>query len=101
MGDFTYRTKEDVAAWKEKCPISRLRREVTARDPAAAFETIDQEVAEVVKEAREFAESSPPPEGSTATAHVYATPRSPQPAAHPPVPGDRPCTFVGRYARSP
>ncbi|GIT30750.1 MAG: acetoin:2,6-dichlorophenolindophenol oxidoreductase subunit alpha [Planctomycetaceae bacterium] len=25
MGDFTYRTKEDVEEWKQRCPISQLR----------------------------------------------------------------------------
>src|SRR5262249_10596032 len=25
MGDFTYRTREDVEAWKTRCPIQRLR----------------------------------------------------------------------------
>ena len=29
MGDFTYRTREDVADWKEKCPIKRFRQVVT------------------------------------------------------------------------
>jgi TPP-dependent pyruvate/acetoin dehydrogenase alpha subunit len=25
MGDFTYRTREEVEAWKQRCPIARLR----------------------------------------------------------------------------
>lgn len=86
MGDFTYRTKEDVAAWKEKCPIARLRRGVgsgewrmgdaeqqkEAASVISQFDEIDQEVANMVREAREFAESSAPPSPSSATTHVFA-----------------------------
>jgi 2-oxoisovalerate dehydrogenase E1 component len=81
MGDFTYRTKEEVAAWKERCPIVRLRKEMengaegsgqTAVGADASFDQIDQEVAEIVRNAREFAESSPVPDSSSATNHVYA-----------------------------
>jgi 2-oxoisovalerate dehydrogenase E1 component len=89
MGDFTYRTKEDVAAWKERCPIVRLRRAVgsgesavgqrdpelpTADSPLATpfFDDIDKEVAGIVREAREFAEKSAPPDGSSATTHVFS-----------------------------
>lgn len=80
MGDFTYRTKEDVAAWKDKCPIARLKKgevkgewEVDGSEEIhARFEEIDRQVAELVQEAREFAESSPVPDSNTATTHVYA-----------------------------
>jgi 2-oxoisovalerate dehydrogenase E1 component len=91
MGDFTYRTKEDVAAWKEKCPLGRLRRGAANREESRApevaiarFDEIDREVAQIVREAREFAESSPVPDPSTATSHVYASAvprRTPLPAA--------------------
>jgi 2-oxoisovalerate dehydrogenase E1 component len=84
MPDFGYRTKEDVAAWKERCPIIRLRE--TVLDPSAGsapesnlawrFDAIDGEVAEMVREAREFAEASPVPEPATATTHVYAQPKA-------------------------
>ncbi|MFO0014730.1 MAG: pyruvate dehydrogenase complex E1 component subunit beta [Planctomycetota bacterium] len=71
MGDFTYRTREEVAAWKEKCPLVRLRS--AAPDSSADFDAIDEEVAEIVKQAREFAEASPEPDGSSATKHVYSS----------------------------
>ena len=70
MGDFTYRTREEVAAWKERCPLLRLRSAIP--DSATAFDGIDEEVSELVKQAREFAESSAEPEGSSATQHVYS-----------------------------
>ncbi|MBM3997278.1 MAG: dehydrogenase [Planctomycetes bacterium] len=70
MGDFTYRTREDVAAWRDRCPIRR----VAVQRPALQkqFERIDAEVADMVRQARDFAESSPIPDPASARAHVYA-----------------------------
>jgi 2-oxoisovalerate dehydrogenase E1 component len=78
MGDFTYRTREDVAAWKERCPIRRL---VERHEPLRSrFAAIDGEVAQLVREAKESAESSAAPTPDSATTHVYAQPRArPQP----------------------
>jgi len=70
MGDFTYRTKEEVAAWKERCPIARLRAENGAM--IDKFDAVNHEVAGLVKEARDFAERSEVPPSRTATAHVYS-----------------------------
>jgi 2-oxoisovalerate dehydrogenase E1 component len=70
MGDFTYRTKEEVAAWKERCPIARLRTENGAT--IDQFNAVDQEVVGLVKEARDFAERSEVPPARTATTHVYS-----------------------------
>ena len=70
MGDFTYRTKEEVAAWKERCPIARLRTENGAM--IDQLDTVDQEVVGLVKEARDFAERSEVPPARTATTHVYS-----------------------------
>ena len=85
MGDFTYRTREDVEEWKKKCPITRLR--LGSGQSAVGsgqkksdeqFDDIDREIQTLVKEAREFAESSPAPDPSTATSHVYReSPSSP------------------------
>jgi len=94
MGDFTYRTREEVADWKEKCPIARLR--TTFPDLVTDFDRIDQEVATLVKESRDFAEASPVPDSSTATAHVYAIPPAspPPPTADCPLPASRTISFV-------
>ena len=94
MGDFTYRTREEVADWKEKCPIMRLR--TTFPDLVTEFDRIDQEVATLVKESRDFAEASPAPDSSTATAHVYAIPSAspPPPTADCPLPSSRTISFV-------
>ncbi len=103
MGDFTYRTREDVEEWKKKCPIARLRtltRSVSEGEPkvgeptpsltlrvsvpAVAVEeldAIDAEVQAMVRESREYAEKSPWPDASTATQHVYCeSPSSPRPS---------------------
>ena len=88
MGDFTYRTREEVAAWKTRCPITRLRDQLQtdhAHDgqKIAQLTTIEQQVAAQVQEAREFAESSPLPDPARATAHVYAeSPQSVHPTLH-------------------
>ncbi len=98
MGDFTYRTREDVAAWKERCPIQRLKAWVRIEpragdtDLGSKFDAIEAEVAQIVREAREYAESSPAPDPATATHHVFAAP-----APTPPPPAEqsrREITFV-------
>lgn len=78
MGDFTYRTREEVEQWKQRCPIQRLRG--AHPELAAEFDVIDAEVKTLVTESRAFAESSPVPEPSIATTHVYSN-RAPATAA--------------------
>lgn len=90
MGDFTYRTKEDVAAWKERCPIRRLAER--CEHLRSRFDAIEAEVAELVREARAFAEASAVPDAATATTHVFAEPRT-SPPPEPPRTG-RELTFV-------
>ncbi len=103
MGDFTYRTKEEVASWKERCPITRLKASMiskSSRDEefTQRFLSIEQEVANVVREGREFAETSSPPTAQSATTHVFAEPLSRPHSASPSEPGpganERPLSFV-------
>jgi 2-oxoisovalerate dehydrogenase E1 component len=101
MGDFTYRTREDVEEWKTRCPILRLRNWLLAQEaePEAksdvvefSFSTyrkrrtlvkeedlaaIENEVARTVDAAQQKAEQAPRPDPATATTHVYAEPRPP------------------------
>ena len=79
MGDFTYRTREDVEEWKEKCPIKRFRQVVTEDDFVVEDELneIDREVTELVTQAQKWAEASPYPDGTTAATHVYCERPSP------------------------
>src|SRR5207247_3493372 len=46
MCDYTYRTREEVAAWRERCPIQRYRTKLMESGQACAAEldTIDAEV---------------------------------------------------------
>ena len=74
MGDFTYRTREAVEEWKKLCPIERLKSRMIAEFDftSSAIEQIQAEVADLVKQGRDFAESSPRPDPKTATDHVYS-----------------------------
>jgi len=96
MGDFTYRTREDVDAWKQRCPIKRFGDSVLAQGIVSADElaAIAKEVRETIAEAHKFAEASEYPDGATATRHVYYEGAVSPPAAAPP-PGDRETTWVG------
>jgi 2-oxoisovalerate dehydrogenase E1 component len=95
MGDFTYRTKEQVAEWKTRCPIQRLRDTLT-RDgvaTAAQLDAIDSEVRALVEEGRAFAEASAYPDGGSAATHIYSV-AEPLATIVEPAPGDRETTFV-------
>ncbi|MBI3867993.1 MAG: dehydrogenase E1 component subunit alpha/beta [Verrucomicrobia bacterium] len=83
MGDYTYRTREEVAAWRERCPIQRLRHAILAAHPseAAALDEIDRVVRSEVLAASEQAEKAPWPETDSAATHVYAVESSPSSAA--------------------
>ena len=94
MGDFDYRTREEVASWKDRCPIAALRSvlEDDSRITAAEIEAVEAAVAAEVNRSRAAAEAAPPPPAADATTHVYATPRIVQePAANP---NARPLSFV-------
>ena len=79
MGDFTYRTREEVEVWKNRCPIELLKKRMTEEFGISPqkIQTIVEEVSNLVTEGRQFAESSPRPDPSTATDHIYS------PMAHP------------------
>jgi 2-oxoisovalerate dehydrogenase E1 component len=94
MGDFTYRTQEDVNAWKNRCPLRRLKSHMLEVGAASEqeLEAIEGEVRDLIEQARQFAEGSEYPMAESATLHVYSEPTvPPQPA---PPPGERETTFV-------
>lgn len=78
MGDFTYRTREEVEQWKAGCPILRLKKHLLTSNIAeqTELEVIDQEVAALTEAAHQFAENSAFPATETATHHVFAAPPS-------------------------
>jgi 2-oxoisovalerate dehydrogenase E1 component len=91
MGDFTYRTREDVEKWKAQCPIARLKKHLLDQKLASEKElaAIEQEVAELTETSHEFAEKSAYPTAGSATTHVYALSSG---AAHRDAPADTPGT---------
>jgi 2-oxoisovalerate dehydrogenase E1 component len=97
MGDFTYRTREEVEAWKARCPIRTFRQRLIKEGLATEgkLATIEQRVQETVTEAFRLALSDPLPAAPTATRHVYdEQPPSiltPAPARNP---ADRQITFT-------
>jgi 2-oxoisovalerate dehydrogenase E1 component len=74
MGDFTYRTREEVTAWKTRCPVERIRRLLLEQGLAteAELSAIEAEVKERVDDAQRFGEASPWPAAASATTHVFA-----------------------------
>jgi 2-oxoisovalerate dehydrogenase E1 component len=73
MGDYTYRTREDVAEWKERCPIRRLTTRLIADRILSESDVsaVDEEVRALVEESGRAAESADWPDASTAATHVY------------------------------
>jgi 2-oxoisovalerate dehydrogenase E1 component len=78
MGDYTYRTREEVENWRTRCPIQRLRTTLLSEGSAAAEELdeIDRQVAAEVAAAHAAAEADPWPEPATVADHTYAAPRA-------------------------
>ncbi len=74
MGDFTYRTREQVEEWKRRCPLATLRRRLLTEFGLAEsqLQQLESEITALVGESRQFAESSPLPEAASATANIYA-----------------------------
>jgi 2-oxoisovalerate dehydrogenase E1 component len=74
MGDYTYRTREEVTAWRERCPIKRLRAELFEKKLAteAELNAIDAEIQAEVAAASQAAEKAPWPDAAAATRHVYS-----------------------------
>ena len=68
-----YRTREDVAAWMEKCPIKRHREYLLKNKIATKKELdeIEKQAAADMAEAAEFALSSPEPDPATVMDGVF------------------------------
>lgn len=71
-----YRTREDVAAWMEKCPIRRMKAKMLEDNVAseAELEAIGQKAKADVEEAAAFALSSPEPDPAGVMDNVYYIP---------------------------
>ncbi|MBM4001314.1 MAG: dehydrogenase [Planctomycetes bacterium] len=91
MGDFTYRTREEVERWKTRCPIARMRDQLIASGHADAsdLDRIERDVAELIAESHACAERSPFPSAESVAEHVWARPAS-GPPRDPPAIADTP-----------
>lgn len=69
-----YRTKDEVAEYQEKDPITTVLKKIKSKKYASAaqIEEIDQRVKDLVNECVKFAEDSPFPEPENLYAHVYS-----------------------------
>jgi TPP-dependent pyruvate/acetoin dehydrogenase alpha subunit len=69
-----YRAKEEIAAWRERDPVKRLKDDAIADGTLAAadFDKVDTEVAAVLEDAAQFALASALEDESTALRHVFA-----------------------------
>ncbi len=76
MGDFTYRTREEVNEWKKLCPLNRLKSMLLEEASDSAIEdeigAIEAEVTEQIGQAYERAKAAPYPSPQSAATHVYA-----------------------------
>lgn len=79
MGDFTYRTREEVEEWKTRCPILRLKTFLMDRSRAteAELDGIEASISTEVEEGHRAAEAAPWPDPATATQHIYAEAKAP------------------------
>jgi len=70
----SYRSKEEIAAWKARDPIQKLRKETVGSKLAEEkeFKAIDVEVHQLIEDAAAFAFSSPQPGAETALDHVFS-----------------------------
>ncbi len=68
-----YRTKEEIAAWKERDPVKKLKDDAIAAKQLSKedFDRVDAEVAEVLEEAAQFALASPLEQEDTALRYVF------------------------------
>ena len=77
MGDFTYRTREEVDLWRTRCPIAALRRHLleTGLAGESALREVEESVASATAAAHEFAVGSAYPPAASAVDHVHAVAR--------------------------
>ncbi len=68
-----YRPKDEIAAWKARDPVAKLRTQALEAKLAEPqeFDAIDAEVRKLIDEAADFALRSPQPDAETVLDHVY------------------------------
>jgi 2-oxoisovalerate dehydrogenase E1 component len=73
MGDFTYRTREEVESWKSRCPVLGFRQRLIDGGVATEEElaALDQQQQNMAAESFRLASADPLPSAATATTHTY------------------------------
>jgi 2-oxoisovalerate dehydrogenase E1 component len=99
MGDYTYRTREEVDLWKTRCPILRFKTAIIKllTSPSSQLDAIESEIDTAVDDALQFAETSPWPDPATATRFVFTEAKSPVidfPTPDPTKSGEREITYM-------
>ncbi len=71
---YTYRSAEEIEAWKKKCPIERFRRRLLEEETFLPedFDRIDLEIKQEIEAAIRFAKDSPFPDPEDALKGLYA-----------------------------
>jgi pyruvate dehydrogenase E1 component alpha subunit len=70
-----YRSKEELTAIKEKCPIERLKRRLLEGGAQESeLDALGEEARQEVLQAVERARASPPPDPATVLEYVYSAP---------------------------
>ena len=83
--DRTYRTAQEVEAWRKKDPLRRITQYCIEQRllTEAEEERVEAEVKQLVDEAAKAAEAAAPPDPATATHRVFARPIDTRPAPEP------------------
>jgi TPP-dependent pyruvate/acetoin dehydrogenase alpha subunit len=70
----SYRPKDEIAAWKARDPVAKLRQQVLEEKMAEPqeFDVIDAEVRKLIDAAADFSLESPQPNSQTVLDHVYS-----------------------------
>jgi TPP-dependent pyruvate/acetoin dehydrogenase alpha subunit len=73
MREAGYRSQEEIAAWKARCPVATFAARLLADGTAAPadLDAIEAEIAAVIAEADRRAQASPLPDPATVERHVY------------------------------
>jgi 2-oxoisovalerate dehydrogenase E1 component len=88
MGDFGYRTRDEVERWRLQCPIARFKQHLLGEKLVGVeeLEAIGRELTALTEESHTFAEGSAYPPLGSETQHVFAA-AAPTPARRD-APGD-------------
>jgi 2-oxoisovalerate dehydrogenase E1 component len=70
----TYRSREELVGWLDRCPLKRLREQLTAENPdlGTRLDQIDASIQAQITAVIEYSKSSPWPDPATAMDHVFA-----------------------------